>query len=176
MLKPSPASAAKAAGAFSFAPLDLPQGFDDLVAILDDLRVGDRRELLATLPEVIDDYDHATQATMLRKGSALGAIFHHDDMPAAAIGFYQPWRGVWEGWSFGTRGYRACMPAMAEWCRGVALPAIDARHIHRVQVKSIGSYAEAHRWIEWLGLSREGEQPRFGRDGEDFVTFAWVRS
>jgi hypothetical protein len=33
----------------------------------------------------------------------------------------------------------------------------------------------AHGWIEAMGASREGRLRAYGRGGEDFYVYAWVR-
>lgn len=169
MLRSSHAPAAQAAGVSFFDPLEERA----LAAILADLRAGDLREIMAVLPASLG-FEHLSE--ILCANSVLGAIFCADGAPAAAIGLCENWPGVWEGWSFGTRGYRACHPQLAEWCRHVARPAIARAGVHRVHVKSLRDYTEAHRWISWLGLTLEGTQYAYGRGGEDFVTFAWVKS
>ena len=49
------------------------------------------------------------------------------------------------------------------------------RGVHRIECVSIEGYDRAHRWIETLGLSHEADMPGFGRGGETFKQFAWVR-
>lgn len=45
--------------------------------------------------------------------------------------------------------------------------------VHRFEAVSIDGYAEAHRWLELLGLHAEsGVMKKFGRGGEDFIQFA----
>ncbi len=47
--------------------------------------------------------------------------------------------------------------------------------VHRIECISIDGYTAAHRWIEILGLQREGGPMRgFGKGGETFHQFAWV--
>ena len=46
--------------------------------------------------------------------------------------------------------------------------------VHRIECVSHIDYAEAHRWIETLGLKKEAEMPGYGRNGETYLQFAWV--
>ena len=46
--------------------------------------------------------------------------------------------------------------------------------VHRIECVSHTDYAEAHRWIETLGLTKEAEMPGYGRNGETYFQFAWV--
>jgi hypothetical protein len=54
-------------------------------------------------------------------------------------------------------------------------PQYRERGVHRIECVSIDGYAEVHRWIEALGLKREAIMPKYGRDGQTFVQFAWVK-
>lgn len=54
-------------------------------------------------------------------------------------------------------------------------PQYRERGVHRIECVSIDGYAEVHRWIETLGLQREAIMPGYGRGGETFVQFAWVK-
>lgn len=53
-------------------------------------------------------------------------------------------------------------------------PRYRAAGVHRIEAVSIECYAEAHRWIEMLGLQREAVLRGFGKNGETFHQFAWV--
>jgi hypothetical protein len=47
--------------------------------------------------------------------------------------------------------------------------------VHRIECISIDGYEAAHRWIEILGLKREATFEGYGKRGEKFVQFAWVK-
>lgn len=46
---------------------------------------------------------------------------------------------------------------------------------HRIEAVSMVGHHAAHRWIETLGLQMEALCRGYGRNGEDFVQFAWVK-
>lgn len=51
------------------------------------------------------------------------------------------------------------------------------RHgVHRIECASIEGYHETHRWLQVLGLSQEAIMPRYGRDGQTYIQFSWVKS
>ena len=50
-----------------------------------------------------------------------------------------------------------------------------AEGVHRIECVSIEGYDAAHRWIKLLGLHHEAVFPGFGRNGEAFHSFAWVK-
>jgi hypothetical protein len=50
-----------------------------------------------------------------------------------------------------------------------------ANGVHRIECVSIEGYEQAHRWIKLLGLHHEAVFPGFGKNGEAFHSFAWVK-
>lgn len=46
---------------------------------------------------------------------------------------------------------------------------------HRIEAVSMVGHHAAHRWIEALGLTLEAVCHGYGRGGEDYLQFAWVR-
>ena len=53
---------------------------------------------------------------------------------------------------------------------------IIIRPCQRRVEQSIEGYKEIHRWLQFLGLQKEGEMPGYGRNGENFITFSYVRA
>lgn len=54
-------------------------------------------------------------------------------------------------------------------------PKLRDNGVHRIEAVSMATHTEAHRWLKTLGLKQEGGVLRkFGKNGEDFVQFAWV--
>jgi hypothetical protein len=49
-------------------------------------------------------------------------------------------------------------------------------HAHRIECFSLSTYAEMRQWVESFGLEREATLRQFGRNGEDFIVYAWLRS
>jgi hypothetical protein len=102
---------------------------------------------------------------------------HTGGQPAAAFGFsrasaFDPEH--WQAWAFGTDRFRRCVPAITRHFR-VLRPQIE-RDCRRLQVMTLKDHDIAHGWIEALGGQREGLLRCYGRGGEDFYVYAWVRN
>ncbi len=52
---------------------------------------------------------------------------------------------------------------------------IIERDCRRLQVITYTEHDIAHGWIEALGAKREGLLRSYGRNGEDFNVYAWVK-
>jgi len=101
----------------------------------------------------------------------------YDGQPAAAFGFsrasaFDP--DHWQAWAFGTERFKRCVPLMTRHI--LSMRSKIERDCRRLQVISLVGHDIAHRWIETLGAEREGRLTGYGRGGEDFWIYAWVRS
>lgn len=46
---------------------------------------------------------------------------------------------------------------------------------HRIETVTIDGYDETHRWLKMLGLSREATHRNYGKLGQTFHTYAWIK-
>lgn len=101
----------------------------------------------------------------------------YDGQPAAAYGFshaaaFDPEH--WQAWAFGTHRFRRCVPMITRHLTSIR-PIIE-RDCRRLQVITHTEHDIAHGWIEALGAKREGLLRSYGRNGEDFCVYGWVRA
>ncbi len=100
----------------------------------------------------------------------------YDGQPAAAFGFsrasaFDP--DFWQAWAFGTDKFLRCVPAMTRYLLQIR-PDVETC-CRRLQAISLKDHDIAHGWIEALGAKKEGVLRCYGRSGEDFFIYAWVR-
>ena len=55
------------------------------------------------------------------------------------------------------------------------MPKIAGAGAHRAECMSLASLADNHRWLEMLGARREATLRGFGKNGEDFHLYAWLK-
>lgn len=48
--------------------------------------------------------------------------------------------------------------------------------VHRIECVSQAGHFLAHTWIMTLGLTQEARCPSYGKRGEDFIQFSWVKN
>jgi hypothetical protein len=46
---------------------------------------------------------------------------------------------------------------------------------HRIECFSLASYTQMQQWVELFGLRKEAVLSQYGKNGEDFFVYAWVR-
>jgi hypothetical protein len=98
----------------------------------------------------------------------------HEGRPAAIVGVTPLWPGVWSAWAFGTDEWDRVAIELTRYALRVLRPFILERGAHRMQCESRIDHVEAHRWLELLGARPESILRRYGRDGSDYVQFAWT--
>lgn len=100
----------------------------------------------------------------------------YEGEPAAAYGFSQAAAfdpDHWQAWAFGTERFRRCVPLINRHLKSIR--SLIERDCRRLQVITHSEHDLSHRWIETLGGRQEGVLRSYGRGGEDFCVYAWVR-
>lgn len=46
---------------------------------------------------------------------------------------------------------------------------------HRIECFSLASYTQMQQWVELFGLRKEAVLSQYGKNGEDFFVYAWVK-
>lgn len=47
---------------------------------------------------------------------------------------------------------------------------------HRIECMSLASYTQMRSWVEVFGLREEARLRAYGKNGEDFISYAWVEN
>lgn len=98
------------------------------------------------------------------------------DEPVAVGGCIQHRPNVASLLMFATDRFPRVSHPLTRFIRKTLFPAARRHGAHRIEAVSLSTYDEAHRWIEMLGLSQEATLRGYGRDGQDYVSFAWISS
>lgn len=138
--------------------------------VLDNLRECDRTEIYGLQwfdePELI--------LKQLCHGDAFGWVVGLD-RPVAAVGAYPLRPGVWSAYCFGTDEWYKIVLSLTRFVIRDIKPRLLAAGAHRVEAYSLADHHEAHRWMTLFGAELEGRHQHAGKNGEDYVTVAWVR-
>lgn len=95
---------------------------------------------------------------------------------AIAILSYLPLRpGVWSVGMFATNDFKKVGKFLTRCIIKDIIPSLNNSNFHRVEAHSICGYEDIHNWLNFIGLKEECEIKGFGRNGENFKTFAFVK-
>lgn len=146
--------------------------FTDLTYICLNMREVDATEILA-LQNHDSLYRLAWETHYAVTNHGRGKIAWHKGAPAAFAFFREERPGVWEVGMFGTNAFRdACVPLL-RWFRQEANEILSVCNGHRLHCHSISTHEEAHKMIEAMGGKRGPVERKYGKGGEDFVSFQW---
>lgn len=138
------------------------------------IRASDEREFLAA--SFAADKTDLIGQLIDRYGGHPEAIAAVDDMGPVAIGAPVSLRpNVVTLLFFANDRFARNALSITRFITRNLFPKLREAGVHRIEAASIDGYAEAHRWIETLGLQHEAALRGFGRGGETFHQFAWVR-
>lgn len=150
----------------------------ELTFVAANARAIDKREVLASGPRSMTEAGYLTWHMTENIGGIAYSVWI-DDVPHAVFGFTRqspltPW--LFSAWAWGTDKMGLCMPTMAAWAQDRLIPEVEEWGMRRIEARSSVEHTEAHRWLLWMHFKREADLVEWGRDGADFVLFAWTRS
>lgn len=141
----------------------------DVLEVALRMRADDRAEIMATRWD--DDLYSFASDCMRLPGVKLAAL--DDSGVPVAIGGVASWQpGVGQAWMFGTEGIGRVGIEIANACRKSIKTLFQSGSIHRIQAFSAADHKRAHRWLNAIGLKEESRMPQYGKNGEEFITFA----
>lgn len=147
---------------------------EDVYAVAGAMRERDREEFMAV--SAFQHHHGLVENLVRRFGGHPDAIVGglDDGTPLCIGGLIQHRPHVATLLFFATDGFGHIGPEFSRFVKQRLFPGYVAKGVHRIECSSIERYDEAHRWIEFLGLTEEARMRKFGRGGETYVQFAWV--
>jgi RimJ/RimL family protein N-acetyltransferase len=145
-----------------------PANLRDACFIAANMRDQDRREIDAVL-----QFDSTAQiaAACLYASEDRAFIAYLNGDPVAAMGLTPLHPGCLSGWAWGTKRMWRVIPAVTRFCRA-SWRKLQAEGFRRIEVHTIADHDISHQWLEKIGAKREGIARAYGRNGEDYVTYA----
>ena len=146
---------------------------DDIRNVALRMRESDLEEFLAlsfrtSREDLADD--------LVRRHAAHGIVAKLDG-DAVAVGDAMETRpGVLTLWMFATDRFPEVALPLTRFVKKRLLAPLVAAGAHRIEAVSIAGHEQAHRWIKCLGLTYEATCRGYGKGGETFVQFAWVKN
>lgn len=144
----------------------------DVSIIAENLRLSDKNEVFAT--RWTENGDDLAEA-ILSYGDFGWVAYADDGTPVSAFGAVPLWNGVWSVWMFATDRWPEVSISVTRFIKKIMTPALEEAGYHRAECRSLAANTTSHRWLEMLGASKESELINYGRNGETFFTFSWIR-
>lgn len=146
-------------------------------------RAIDKQEIIACGPRNMTEAGYMTWEGMELLGG-IGYSVWVDDNPEFSFGFtpqsiLQP--HLLAAWAWGTEKSPLCMLEINRWGKGgngvpSLVDRLDVMGCTRIEARSLHNNYDAHRWLEWVGFKKDCDLPSWGKGGEKFVQYAWLRS
>jgi hypothetical protein len=149
-------------------PLDI-----EIVAL--NMRERDLEEFSAVYP-VNTRFDLAGVLAERYGGRDDIIVARRDDLSPVAVGGALEFRpNVVSLFLFATPHFGEIVLPLTRFVKHRLLAPLVRAGAHRIEAVTLDSYKEMHRWLEILGLHREAQHPCYGKRGETFATYAWVK-
>lgn len=139
--------------------------------ICQNLRARDYEEVFATQYED----DPFTLADNTLACGDFQWIAWRDGEPVASIGARPMWPNVWNVWAFGTDRWPEVVLALTRHVRRFMIPALKNFGAHRAQCFALETHDDARRWLTSLGAQEGPKLDKFGKSGQTFVVYSWLR-
>ncbi len=149
----------------------VPATLRDVSYVVANLRPDDKREIDCQVPPGVKPA--AIAESSLAAGDAFVVLRHRQ--PCGAFGFAPISEGVLSAWAYGASGFERCIPALTRFVFGELVSVWTSLNIRRIEARSIESHTSAHRWLEATGAVRLCALDQWGRNGERFLLYEWVR-
>lgn len=146
----------------------------DIAAICADLRPADAREVFATRWGDDPAELAGELAALLPRAVLAQALCGTDGAAIALVGFWMAGPGFGSASLIATRRWGEIAPTAHRHCRRVVMARAAPAAFRRLECRSLADHGAAHRWLRSLGFAEEARLRALGRDGEDFVQFAWL--
>jgi hypothetical protein len=97
--------------------------------------------------------------------------------PEAAFGCspLMPGSCTWQIWAFGTDRFKRCVPTITRYGHAIMAHAIQEQGATRVECRSMSGHDLAGRWLTACGAVVEKVLKGHGRDGLDYILWAWTK-
>lgn len=151
-----------------------PANIRDVSFIAGNLRDNDKTEVLCQLPEGIT----AQQIGYICTRPGTSFIAYLDSKPVMVFGFDPVTLAgnVLNAWAFGTKDSHKVIHQLTLWLKDNLLRDWINQGVTRIEARSFVEHVDAHKWLKSTGAVEEGTLIDFGRNGEQFIQFAWHRS
>ena len=142
------------------------------------MRDVDRKEIYPTFPS--ENINVLVAATDMALNHGRGGIVWADGVPVAVFGAHPEPLGCyksacWRAFAFGTDRWKSAVYVVMRELRALVRDVIRDQGTMRLHCVTHEENTGAHKWIEALGGRIEARHPYYGRNGDNYLTYVWLR-
>jgi len=147
-----------------------PANLRDLSYVASNLRPHDRHE--------IDCQSAWWSPALIAHGAMRGFAYvvWLDHNPEAAFGAAEERPGLWHIWAWGTERIDRCVPAIKRFSLNTLMIDVLNAGALRAEARALDANKKAHTLIRHLHGREAAVLRNYGKNGEKFLLFEWVRS
>lgn len=143
---------------------------DEITYVCLHLREKSKEDIFGAAFDDLDEFRHAMVNTPGHKW-----VGYHAGLPAAIFGAHPIHKGVWGLFGFGTDAWQKIWRPVTRVAREELISTFEAVGAHRAHCVSPAHHTDTHAWLKLLGATVETPMPKYGKDGQDYVMFAWIK-
>jgi hypothetical protein len=132
----------------------------------------DRIELQAT---AWDDSQLASNLLARIVESSGLAMVARGEHPITACGMVPMSPGVAVAWAVSTAEHRHAIIPVTRFIRTFGAAVAAKCNLHRIEFRALAARPDVARWVSLLGAKPEATLSCFGKNGEDFILYRWLR-
>ena len=102
-------------------------------------------------------------------------VAYHKQQPCALIGAVPEHTGVWGLFGLGTDDWVSVWRKVTIIAKRDMMAMVLGAGAHRAHCMSPATHVDTHKWLRFLGASHEAQMPAFGKQGEDYILFSWLK-
>lgn len=140
------------------------------------MREKDYAEIFSTRDNDETPFDIANE--VMFAGFSAGVAFvayDENEQPVCVFGAHQKWQGVWDVFMFATDDFDSVASEVTKFIKKSLIKMILMAGAHRAECKSLSTHDDAHKWLKFFGAKKESTLKGYGRNGEDFYCFRWLK-
>lgn len=149
-----------------------PLGLGRVLYVCKNMRLQDWNEVTNLMRQGVNP-DVIAMGVM--QASSFGFVACYRDIPVTVVQFAEILDGTWRVGLFSTEQFHRVARAVVREIRTVAIPHLLDLGAQYCEAYADAGHAEAHRLLQFMGMSQRATLERYGSKGKDIALFVRTR-
>lgn len=148
---------------------------DAVMFVVNNMREKDQEEIYALRTEK-QQMVIANEVLYASEHGGIAFVAHNEaGVPVCVFGGLEKWQNVWDMFMFATDDFDDVAVEVTRFIKKRLIGMILKTGAHRAECMSLATHSQAHAWLKYFGFERESVAKMYGKNGEDFYCFSWLR-